>query len=633
MDANFEALRQASPEEVRFNWKQLFGTLFVSALLIALSMSLAANGASSLQFLVFWAGVLLGFAGIAFQLLSQANTPRAYRELLVILGIWGLLPRLLRGGLSPLFFDEFDHLRLAQDLSATGHAVALDHLFQLGASFPGLELLTSTTAFASTISIWHSGLLVVALAHVLGVLGVFTLVGEHRNDARQGAFAALVYACNPSWLYFHAQFSYETLAFPLLLWLLVLADRWRKNGATRSTVGVFLLVAAALPIVHHATSAIAVVLLLLWFVSAIILDLIGQQHRISRSTWSIGGATVLTAVLIVGRLFLVGSTLWKYWAPVLNVGSIGNSLRRLIGGGGGGRTLFGGAHLPWWELAAGFLLVPLLLVILARALIQSRKSAEKLDGLEVTFWLLALAFFATLPLDLVSSLSEAVHRSWGFSFLGLSAVAAGVVAPFLHRPGWWRPLTAGVVFSVIAIAGTSVGISTNYQFPGPVQVGVDGRSIGSETTLVANWFASHTGSVDHVFVDRFMSRQLAISTRADVMIPWQLWQMAYSPILYQSTLQTLQRFHVDYMVFDRRMTSILPPAGFWYSPSEPDTIRNSLVPKENLDRYNCYDWSHVVATTRNYEVVAVDLQQVALDHRVGSIGARTGCLPPSVVKR
>ncbi len=632
MDANLEALLTASPEEVRFNWIQFAGTLSASTFLIALSMSLAANGPSSLQFLVFWIGVLLGFAGIAYQLINRANTPRAYREILVVLGVWGLLPRLLRGGLSPLFFDEFDHLRLAQDLSATGHAVSLDHLFQLGASFPGLELLTSTTAFVSTLSIWHSGLLVVALSHVLGIIGVFTLVGEHRSDARQGAFAALFYACNPSWLYFHAQFSYETLALPLLVWLLVLTDRWRRDGASLGTVGGFLFIAAALPIVHHATSAIAVAILVIWLVASMCTDLFGQDHRISRGTWRVSLASVLTAILVIGRLLLVGSKLWTYWSPALNVGSIGTSLRRLVGGGGGGRSLFGGAHLPWWELGAGFLLVPILLFILARALMQGRGSTDRTDGLELTFWVLALAFFVTLPLDLLASLSEAVHRSWGFSFLGLSAVAASVVTPFLRRPGRWRLLTAAAVFSVIAIAGTSVGISTNYQFPGPVEAGVDGRSIGSQTTLVAGWFASHSSSRDHVFVDRFVSRQIAVTSRADVMIPWQLWQMAYAPSLQLSTLATLARLHVDYMVFDRRMTTIFPPAGFWYSPSEPAIFSNSLVPAFNLDRYICYDWSRVVATTADYEIVAVDLHQVVADLRVGSMGIHPQCQHFSVVK-
>ncbi len=626
MDANLEALQTASQDRRRFVWLRLIAVLSLSVLLIALSMWLATRGQSNLQFPVFWTGVLLGFAGLSYQVIKVAKTPRDYQEILVVLGIWGMVPRLLRGGLSPLFFDEFDHLRLAQDLTATGHAVALDHLFQIGASFPGLELLTSTTAFVSSLSLWNVGIIVVVLAHVLGILGLFTLVGEHRRSARQGAFAALFYACNPSWLYFHAQFSYETLAMPLLIWLLVFADRWQRDGASRSTVGSFLVVAAALPIVHHATSAITLAILLIWVFASISLDVFGSNHHLSKATKRLVLASSIAAVLVIARLVLIGPTLWHYWSPVLNVSSIWHSLLKLIDGSGGGRTLFGGAHLPWWEITAGFLLVPLLLFILGRALLQIRKSPTPTDGLEVTFWVLAVAFFLTLPLDLVSSLSEAVHRSWGFAFLGLAAVAGGVVVPFLEREGRWRLFTTGIVFSVIAIAGTSVGISTNYQFPGPVEAGVDGRSIGSETAMVANWFALHSGSSDHVFVDRFISRQIAVSTRADVMMPWQLWQVAYAPSLDSVTLEWLRRFQVTYMVFDRRMTTIIPQTGFWYSPSEPAAYLNSLVPTSNLDRFTCYDWTQVVATTQNYEIVGVDQRQLVQDEIAHTIGIRPECL-------
>ncbi len=627
MIAESEAPQVAPVGPGRASWGRLSAVLLVSTILIAVSMALASRGEGSLHFAIFWLGVLLGFAGIAHCLLRVAEQPRDVVEVLTVLGVWGMIPRLLRTGLTPVFFDEFDHLRIAQDFTATGHTSALNHLFQIGSSFPGLELLTATTAFVSPLSLWHSGLAWVTVAHVLGIIGFYALVSQHRSSCRQGALAGLFYACNPSWFYFHAQFSYETLALPLMIWALVFAERFHREEKQRATLGAFIVLCAALSIVHHATAAALIGILLLWTLASAGVDLLGKTHRIKPSTYRIGTACALAGALVIVRLLLVGPTLWHYWAPVLNVSTLTNAFGRLFGhaGAGGGRSVFSGTQLPWFEIAAGFLLVPLLMVILGRSLLQRWRSSAAIDGLEITFWLLSLAFFVSLPLDLVSSLSEAAHRSWGFSFLGLAAAAASVAEPMLTQQRTWKVMTAGAVFAVIAVAGTSVGTSINYQFPGPNETGADGRSLNNETALVASWFSTHTTSRDRVFVDRFVSRQILLATKADVVMPWQLWQLAYFPVLNDYTLRMIRTFKVNYFVFDRRMTTVFPPAGFWYSASEPPEYLSTLVPASNLDRFNCYDWAKVVATTEHYEIVAVDRVQAAIDERRKDIGVIPGC--------
>ena len=63
------------------------------------------------------------------------------------------------------------------------------------------------------------------------------LVRDAARSPKAGAIAAVVYSLNPSWLFFDAQFSYETLALPILVWVLVFALRGtaarRGAGAPR----------------------------------------------------------------------------------------------------------------------------------------------------------------------------------------------------------------------------------------------------------------------------------------------------------------------------------------------------------------------------------------------------------------
>jgi len=594
---------------------------------MAIAYHEAAAGLSSSVVVMFWAGLSVGIASLGLYVINVASTDADFSFAIALLGTWGMAPRLLRTSFQPLFYDEFDHLRLAQDIAATGRIVTTDHLFQLGAHFPGLELLTVSSAWIAHCGLWHAGLAWVILLHIFGVVGVATLVRERWHSPKRGAIAALLFAANPSWIIFHASFDYESLANVLFIWSLVFVGRWVDGRVGYRTVVPLLIIALALPIVHHATTVVLVGVLASWTSALWWLhrrDTSVAEGERSRPTRRLALATLIFAAVMVVRFAMVGRSLIIYWGPVINVGGILHSLVGLFTGGSH-RAAFGGSSLPLWNVAIGYLALPVWATLLFLALRDSRRRAVTHSPFDIVMIVASALFFLSLPLDLISSISEEVHRSWVYLYLALAALVSGYAVSSLRTPSPGRRSLAVVVLMVLTIAGPTIGTSVAYLFPGPAHGGEDAYSIDAETGLVAAWMRQHSTTGQTVFADRFMSRQLATGTRADVTSAWQLWPLTYGETSPQ-LVQTVLARHVSWAIFDNRMTSMHPISGFWYSASQPLVERQELLPASQLQRYACLNFARVVFVTTHYEVVHFDLRRVATDAAQFSNGALPGCL-------
>ena len=156
----------------------LAGVFLVSGALLATAEWMAARGDTTWHFYVFWVAFFLVTVPVARRLIADRTSPTLRGVLVVALGVWSLAPILLRTGNHPLFFDEFSHFRMLQDLVRTGHPVSSAGLLQIGASFPGLELVTSGLFHLSGLTLWLSALVIAAVAHVALLTGVYVLVRD-----------------------------------------------------------------------------------------------------------------------------------------------------------------------------------------------------------------------------------------------------------------------------------------------------------------------------------------------------------------------------------------------------------------------------------------------------------------------
>ncbi len=625
--------------------------LLVSGALLAVAERMAAGGDRTDHFYVFWIAYLLVVVPLAWLLVSPCTREGLRAALVVALGVWSMLPKLERTGASPLYHDEFVHLRMLQDLVRVGHPVSSPALFQIGASFPGLEFVTNAVTHLSGLSLWMAAVAVASVVHVALLAGVYVLVKEASGTSKAGGIAALTYSFNPSWLFFDSQFSYETLALPMLVWGLVFALRAMRTPASRATRGMFVLevllaavFSAALVVTHHVTSVVSCSILL---GIAVIAELRRRnvltldRPEASLVAW---GLAVWAVVVTATRFVAVGHPLLVYLAPAWHLNEQFRQLLSALGLGSSlpARTAFGGSSQATVEIICGYAMLPILLVAFVWAGWGLLGQRRKLSALHYVAAVLGVLFFLSLPLVSTVQFSEAVHRSWAFSYLGIAVVVGTAVASALdgslsiavRTHTLWPPsaparrwAVVGVAVSaiVVAIGGVALSSSTIYRFGGPVSAGRDVATYGTQTEMVARWFGEHSGSRDVVFADQFVALPIATGTPAVIADPTDLWALVLSPQFDSGNLKDFVHERVTYLVIDRRIGAKgVPAAWSWYASSLTE-VPTSYRGGAYVGRFRCLNWANAEFATTDYEVFKVNSAKLAEDASAGADGFVRGC--------
>ncbi len=631
----------------------LVAAFAASGALLATAEWMAARGDGSGHFYVFWVAYFLVVAPVAMLLCGPTTSSRLRGSLVVALGVWSLCPSLLRTGNHPLYFDEFSHLRMLEDLVRTGHPVSTAGLLQIGASFPGLELAASALYHLSGLTLWLSAISIAALAHVALLAGVFVLVRDVARSARAGAIAAVLYSLNPSWLFFDAQFSYETLALPVLVWGLVFALRASARRAptapTRTKVLELCIAAtlvAALVVIHHVSSVVECAALVGVALAATLQARRGASgaHGISLPVaWGLAGWGV---AVTAWRFADVGHPLFVYLGPSLHLSSQLSQLLSVLGIGAGLplHSAFASSSVPTFEVVCAYAMLPVLLLGFVWALWGLSGHRRVLSPLSYVAAPLGALFFVSLPLASAAAFSEAVHRSWAFSFLGLAIVLGvacgydddGALSMSLRGRRLWPPPqqlrtrlapAVAAALCIVAIGGVAVGTSTSYRFGAAVAPETDPLYVGTQSSMVASWFAAHTTSRDVVYANRFAVRPIAVASEVGVADPAgpQLG-LLLAPSIPRTALEAFATDRVTYLVVDRRTGQVGGIAAwFWYVPTDsnlPADERSGI----HLDRIRCLDWASSVFATSDVVVLRVARPKLLADLHAGSDGLRPDCV-------
>jgi hypothetical protein len=629
----------------------LAAAFLISGALLAVAERMAAGGDRTAHFYVFWFAYFLVMAPVAWLLVSSRTRSGLRSALVVALGVWTMLPKLVRSGAMPLYHDEFVHLRMLQDLVRVGHPVSSPALLQIGASFPGIEILTSAVTHLSGLSLWTAAVAVASIAHVAMLAGVYVLVKEASGKSKAGGIAVLIYSLNPSWLVFDSQYSYETLALPMLVWGLVFALRAMRTPASGTTRGRFVLevflaafFSAALVVTHHVTSVISCAMLLM---IAVIVELRRRngltldRPESSHVAWGLAAWAVVVTAL---RFVAVGHPLLAYLAPAWHLNEQFHQLLSRLGLATSlpNRAAFAGASLPTFEIICGFAMLPILLVAFVWGGWGLLGQRRKLSALHLAAAALGALFFVSLLLVTTVQFSEEVHRSWAFSYLGMAVVVGTATASALDgtllitvrsHTLWplpvparrWAAVGAAVCTGIVAIGGVALSTSVAYRFGGPVSAGNDVAAYGTQTKMVANWFAKHTGSRDVVFSDRFVALPIATSSPVVIAEPSELWALVLSPQFNSDNLKSFLEKRVTYLVIDRRIGSMgVPVAWSWYTSYRID-VPLSYRGGAYVGRFRCLNWANAVYATSDYQVFKVDTAKVADAVSNGGNGFVKGC--------
>jgi hypothetical protein len=599
--------------------------------LVALGNNAARESAGSAQPL-FWGGLVLIYAPIAFRLLSVSASRAERISLAVILGASFFLVKVLYSPTGAIPYDELAAWRQTHDLLQTGHAFSSNPLALGYPGFPGLETVTAAVAQLADLSIFHAGLVVIGLARVTLMLALFLFLERVTRSPRAAGIGVAVYACNPSFLYFDSQFGHESLALLIGAALLLVAVRWSdpnqpgRPPAVPGLVGAMAVLACTLTITHHMTSYALLIFFVAWAALTALADRAtatngpreaqvagngkvpanGSTPSAARRTSLLDGPG-LPALLMVGMAgvwftFVAGGGTMAELGAVFT-GTI-KSILHMVFGGGGAKTVFAGSgrsnSLAARALAVGSI-IPLLVLIpfgLSRTW-KGRNSSPLWRALAVA----AVLYPVTLGLRLTQSGTETSQRASEFVFIGLAFFAAIVVSQLRWPERWLRrsakALGLTAVATVVFLGGFIVAQLPATRQPGSFLISAEARSVSPQGLAAARFAASSLPAESRILVDRPNATLLGSYGDLNPVLGNKINGIPVARVFFSKRFDRADRRviiddAIDYILVDRRLSRALPVIGYYFQSGEPGAFtRKAPISASSLSKF-----SHVRGLSR-----------------------------------
>lgn len=528
--------------------------------------------------LLFWVCLAFLFIPAALRLLMP-GVPRLERiGLVALLGISLYLVKVLHSPVAFDFHDEFLHWRTATNIMQTGHLYSINSLLPISPLYPGLEIATTAFSSLSGWSLYESALILLGIARLVFVLAMFLFFEKVSRSARVAGIAVLVYMANSNFVFFDAQFSYETLALPLAAVALT-AIVHRELDDDHSRVRLLLIILpliAAIAATHHLTGYAIGILLVFWAVTAFLLD---QHHN----NWQrLGVLALLTVAITWGWTIYVGNATFGYLTPVIR-GGLAESAGIILGESSGRELFKGSAGLlaPLWERITGVLSVILLVAVLPLGAWYLWKRYWQ-NGLALGLAATVLAYPILQIFRITTNGWEIANRSSEFLYWGIAfAAAVGIVGfwPSVRRyhRGW------ALIFAAWAAIVFAGGVISGWPFwarlPGTYLVSADGRSIEPEGIAAAQWTGAYLGHGNRIAADRdngllmgtYGGQELITHLNDNIYIS----QVYTAPTLGPSQVGLIKAAKARYMLVDERLSTGLPAFGIYFEGGEPGSVERT----------------------------------------------------------
>lgn len=596
---------------------------------------------------LFWLGMLLLWAGLAPLIVELADVPRFRSGIVVLLGLISYLPFYLRNPTIPMFNDEDGHVAEVATILRTGRLFQPDPLVPLGPKFPGLETLTAAIVRMSDLPLFQVATIVIAICHILSVAGVVVIASVLFNERRATIYSGMLYAVSPTISFFDSQFSYESLAIPLCIWIIALVFKARSYTGRLKLVIYLLSVVLlfALDITHHFTSYVTTAILLC-YAALLLLFRRGSLVDIEESAYRKRDWVHASAVFGIG---LTGGSLAVVWVLVLRIPIVHylgvfpeqgvRELAHLLFGSttmtapgqalsasGGTVSLFQGSGLPTYEVRIAET-VPFVVLVSTLSTLWAYRRVVSAEW--AVLLLLCGLYLASLPLLITSQGNAAAHRSWAVSWIGVSCVVAGGCSYWLTRRrqrhrharfnvGRGRSAASAMVITLVVLlmqmGSYGANVNATEMFPGPFIMGVDGRTTNEQVDM-AKWFATHEGFGKVVLTDHRNFEVLVAfaDAQASSFPAWELFFPTVPP--QRSVVANLYADDVQFVLVDKRLATDFS-SFLWFSNSEPLPPSDPL-PKASILKFSRLPYLRLIHSTQHlslYKVLRGNSSSRELEH-------------------
>ncbi len=522
---------------------------------------------------LWWLGLGVIFGPTALNLLG-ANMSRNNRLLLVVvlgMALYGV--KLVNTPLYPAYHDEFAHLRVAVDIFNNQTLFSYAPQLPVTPLYPGMEIATTVLARLTGLPLYQSGLILLGVARLVMSLALFMLFERISGSSRVAGIASLIYTCNPNYLLFDAQFSYESLALPFAMMLVAMLSRRMVTGSLNRigfNVAAMILV-AAIVVTHHLTAYMTVIFLGLWTLTGAGQALFRQkqQRATTLPVWVFVFALIVNAIWL---LFVANFTL-RYLTFIFS--NAFDGVMNVVQGGEIKRLPFqvveGSTASPLIERLLGLGSAGLIALSIPFGLVEIwRRHRDKATAL--TFALAACLQPITLLLRLTGGGWEISNRSSEFLFLGIGLLL-GLALVNLKLPKWAAAVRTSIAWPILLVlffGGIVIGWSPWMRLKWPYAVVADYRSVEPQGIQAAYWMRDTFGRYNVVASDRInnmlmagLGEQNTVSgngfTTAGIFL-----QARLGP----GELDVIRKANIRYLVVDKRLSTGLPKYGYYFQSWE-----------------------------------------------------------------
>lgn len=550
----------------------------IGLLVCSLANSLSRGGSDPA--LLYWAGILVIALPIFWRLTSREASTGERLALVCLLGLSLYAVKVVHDAPLFLFSDELVHAFNADQIASHHHLFRFNPILPVTPNYPGLEGATSALMSLTGMSSYGAGIVVVGAARLALVIGLFLLFARISGSARVAGLGAAIYTGNFNFFFWGAQFSYESLALPLFVVLLMaLAERdstpreWARDWAVPLVLGI-----AAIVATHHLTS----------YAMAAFLALLAVVYWALRRDWSWPNPwryAVLAAALATAWLLLVASSTLGYLGPV--IGEAFEAIFNTASGEAPARGLFQGKgpsvpETPLPARAVAFLAVALLAGGVFFGLRRFWRRYRR-EPYAIIFAAASIAFFGTLALRLAPEAWETGNRLSEYLFVGLAFIAAlsGLQAWQPKGRPWAGRAALTAALGIVLVGGAIAGWPWDLQLSSSTRASAEGRTISSPPLALAEW-AKHNIPEDERFGASIADARMLMAPGERVAFAGKtpdIEDILEETSLSDWELPLLREEGIRYVVADRREIASDATRGYGFSTRGEERLPLATVTK------------------------------------------------------
>ena len=553
----------------------------VGLFLIVLAFNRARVG-SEWSALIHWGGILVLFVPICVRLYSAQPTRTERIGLIAVLGLGLYLAGVLSSPTEFKFTDELQHWRSAQVLLQSNRLFQDNPILPISPLYPGLESVTTALASLSGLSIFHSGVLVMAVTRLVFVLALYLLYERVSNSSQVAGVAALLYMTNPHFLFLAGDFIYQSLALPLAVLALLLIARARhtQDNNRFGTWFVVVLTLASVVVTHHVTSYALVVYLALWTLGTLSWDAALYSVKSMLSFWRIKSKsiteedrqmpvrwiTLLTIALIVGWVaFVAPATLGYLSQPISNAA---NQMMRLLTGSANASATFQAPSGPLFEQIVRIAAVGLVILGLPLGIWRIWRK-HRANAFAIAAAIGSLGYFASLGVRFTSDGAALTVRAWTFIFVLAAFVLAIGVVEFdgLRRYRRFIRIAFPMASIILFMGGVATGWPPYWgRLPGPYMASAFERSVDLQNVSAAKWTVQALGKNNRFASDYVSTHILGAYGEQDP--SRDLPDVFFSTQWGLPEQAVLQGQWTRYLFVDQRLCKLPPMMGIYFNVQE-----------------------------------------------------------------